>query len=88
MPFSSSPEFFSKLLFHKILSGKLSGCQNGLDPDQDGPFVRPDFGPNCSQRLSADDKSCCLIIERKQEKLHRGFLCLYVPATSNKRRTM
>ena len=28
---------------------------NSLDPDQAGHFVRPDLGPNCLQRLSADD---------------------------------
>ena len=31
---------------------------NGLDPDQDRHSVGPDLGPNCLQRLSADDKSC------------------------------
>ena len=30
---------------------------NGLDPDQD-PHSGPDLGPNCLQRLSADNKSC------------------------------
>ena len=30
---------------------------NSLDPDQARHFVRPDLGPNCLQRLSADDKS-------------------------------
>ena len=30
---------------------------NSLDPDQAGHFFRPDLGPNCLQRLSADDKS-------------------------------
>ena len=30
---------------------------NSLDPDQTRPFVRPDLGPNCLQRLSADDIS-------------------------------
>ena len=32
---------------------------NGLDPDQDQRSVipDPDLGPNCLQRLSADDKS-------------------------------
>ena len=30
---------------------------NSLDPDQDQHFVGPDLGPNCLQRLSADDKS-------------------------------
>ena len=28
---------------------------NGLDPYQDGHSDGPDLGPNCSQRLSADD---------------------------------
>ena len=32
----------------------MSNC---LDPDQDRHFVGPDLGPNCLQRLSADDKS-------------------------------
>ena len=30
---------------------------NSLDQDQDQHSVGPDLGPNCSQRLSADDKS-------------------------------
>ena len=30
---------------------------NGLDTDQDRRSVGPDLGPNCLQRLSADDKS-------------------------------
>ena len=30
---------------------------NSLDPDQDRHFVGPDLGPNCLQRLSADDPS-------------------------------
>ena len=28
---------------------------NSLDPDQAPRFVRPDLGPNCLPRLSADD---------------------------------
>ena len=28
---------------------------NSLDPDQARHFVEPDLGPNCLQRLSADD---------------------------------
>ena len=28
---------------------------NSLDPDQAGHFVVSDLGPNCLQRLSADD---------------------------------
>ena len=30
---------------------------NSLDPDQSQCFVGPDLGPNCLQRLSADDLS-------------------------------
>ena len=30
---------------------------NGLDTDQNQIYVSPDLGPNCLQRLSADDKS-------------------------------
>ena len=30
---------------------------NSLDPDQDQQNVGPDLGPNCLQRLSADDES-------------------------------
>ena len=29
---------------------------NDLDPDQDRHSGGPDLGPNCLQRLSADDK--------------------------------
>ena len=32
---------------------------NGLDPDQDQCYDSPDLGPNCLQRLSADDKIHC-----------------------------
>ena len=28
-----------------------------MDPDQDRHFVGPDLGPNCLQRLTADEKS-------------------------------
>ena len=28
---------------------------NSLDPDQADGFVGPDLGPNCLQKLSADD---------------------------------
>ena len=30
---------------------------NSLDPDQARQYVGPDLGPNCLQRLSADNKS-------------------------------
>ena len=31
---------------------------SSLDPDQARHFVGPDLGPNCLQRLSADNKYC------------------------------
>ena len=31
---------------------------NSLDPDQDRHSTSPDLGPDCLQRLSADDESC------------------------------
>ena len=53
----SSAELFQNQLFQKILSGTLSDLSNSLDPDQDRQNVGPDLGPNCLQRLSADDRS-------------------------------
>ena len=32
------------------------GVSNSLDPDQARQNVGPDLGPNCLQRLSADNK--------------------------------
>ena len=42
--------FFQSQLFEKTISGI-----NSLDPDQDRGFVGPDLGPNCLQKLPADD---------------------------------
>ena len=42
-------------VFKKSSRNTIS-VSNGLDPDQDQRSVGPDLGPNCSQRLSADDK--------------------------------
>ena len=39
-----------------IQSG-IPSVSNSLDPDQARPYVWPDLGPNCLQRLSADDTS-------------------------------
>ena len=46
----SSADYFPNHLFRKILS-----LSNRLDPDQARHFVGPDLGPNCLQKLSADD---------------------------------
>ena len=47
---------------------------NSLDPDQTGHFVGPDLGPNCLQRLSADDQKMTLI--GKALKVHDSSLIL------------
>ena len=49
--------FFSKLTFSKASFRNTIRVSNSLDPDQDQHIVGPDLGPNCLQRLSADDKS-------------------------------
>ena len=50
---------FSKLTFSKNSFGNTIRVSNSFDPNQDRHFVGPDPGPNCLQRLSADDRSCC-----------------------------
>ena len=50
--FSKSFASFSKTSFRNPIR-----VSNGLDPDQARRFVGPDLGPNCLQRLSADDTS-------------------------------
>ena len=53
--------FFSKLSFSKIYFRSTIRVSNSSDSDQDRRFVGPDLGPNCLQRLFADDKSSRLI---------------------------
>ena len=52
----SSADFFSKFTFSKNSFRNTIRLSNSLDTDQDRPKVGPDLGPNCLQRLSADDK--------------------------------
>ena len=47
-----------KMSFSKKCFRNTIRVSNGLDPDQDRHSVGPDLGPNCFQRLSADDKIC------------------------------
>ena len=47
----------SKLSFPKNSFRNTIRVSNGFDPDQNQCSVGPDLGPNCFQRLSADDKS-------------------------------
>ena len=49
----SSVEFFQTQIFLKIPTEYQ--MSSSWDPDQAWHFVRPVLGPNCLQRLSADD---------------------------------
>ena len=51
-----SGDFFSKLTFSKNYFRNTIRVSNSLNPDQARHFVGPDLGPNCLQRLPADDK--------------------------------
>ena len=57
MLFLLSVDFLFKLTFSKKPFRNTISVSNSLGPDQAEPFVVPDLGPNCLQRLSADDKS-------------------------------
>ena len=50
--------FFFKLTISKTSFRNTIRVSNSLDQDQAQCFVGPDLGPNCLQRLSADNKSC------------------------------
>ena len=56
MPLLSSAVFF-KINFSKNYFRNTIRVPNGLDLDLDRRFVGSDLGPNCLQRISADDKS-------------------------------
>ena len=53
----SSAGLFSKLPLSKYSFRNTIRVSNGFDPDQDCRSVGPDLGPNCLQKISADDKS-------------------------------
>ena len=55
--FLPSADFFFKSTFLKNSFRNTIRVSNSLDPDQVPCFVGPDLGPNCLQRLSADDTS-------------------------------
>ena len=48
---------FSKSTFSKYSFRNTTRVSNSLDPEQAKCFVKPDLGPNCLQKLSADDIS-------------------------------
>ena len=47
--------FFSKLLFRKNSFRDRIRASNSLDPNHAGHAVRPDLGPNCLLKVSADN---------------------------------
>ena len=56
--FLSSADFYiQNLSFRKISFRNTIRVSNRLDPDQAQRNVGPDLGPNCLQRLSADNTS-------------------------------
>ena len=50
-----SADFFKIAFFEKILSGIPSECQTDWTQIRPDILFGPDLGPNCLQRLSADD---------------------------------
>ena len=54
--FLPSADFFlSQSTFSKNSFRNTFSVSNSLEPDQVRHFVVPDLGPNCLQKLSADD---------------------------------
>ena len=50
-----SADFLKINIFKKKSFSKTISVPNSLVPEQARHFVGPDLGPNCLQRLSADD---------------------------------
>ena len=55
--FLSSVDFFKINFKKKKCFWNTIRVSNSLNPDKAPRFVGPDLGPNCLQRLSADDNS-------------------------------
>ena len=47
---------------------------NSLDPDQARRVVGPDLGPNCLQRLSADDTSRQRVNPKKRQSQQMPYI--------------
>ena len=54
--FLSFTDFFQNQFFEKLFQEYNQGVKS-FDPDQARHFVGLDLGPNCLQKLSADDTS-------------------------------
>ena len=55
--FLLSADIFKINVFEHFFREYSIRLSNSLDPDQARHFVGPDLGPNCLQKLSADDIS-------------------------------
>ena len=53
----STADFFKIIFLTKIFQESTIRMSNSLDSDQARLSVGPDLGPNCLQRVSADDTS-------------------------------
>ena len=53
--FLSSADVFFKINFFVKFFQRIPSMLNSLDPDQARHFVGPDLGPNCLQRITADN---------------------------------
>ena len=72
--FLLSADFSQNLFFNSFrITIRVS---NSLDPDQAQHFVEPDLGPNCLQRLSADDTS-------RQRYKHQIFISSIIGSMSS-----
>ena len=57
--------------FQNPLFRNTTRVSNSLDPEQACCFVRPDLGPNCLQRLSADDTRRQRVKTVEKDKSHK-----------------
>ena len=62
--------FFSKSTFLKNSFRNTIRVSNSLDPDQARHLVGPDLGPNCLQKLSADDTQVGKKLKLKNDVLN------------------
>ena len=71
--FLSSAVFFQNQLSRKKYFRNTIRVSNSLDPDQARPYVGPDQGPKCFQRLSAEDISRQRVNNSRSWGFRSGF---------------
>ena len=75
MPFLSSTEFFFKILFVSKFYRTTMRMSNILDPDQARHFVGPNLGPNCLQKLSANDPRRHIVKDNQDFRYCQSAAC-------------